>query len=238
MRNRMPNMFTFEDFEMHSERRRALSRIYSKSHLLHSKNLRAQNEHVIFRRLKPILDSHASSGEPLEVFETMLSVAMDIVTAFLFGLENSSNFLQNIEQRKLRLSQYQSRLPYVFFTQEVQSIWTVLEKLGVSFVPKAVQKNTESFDYWILEMCRGSQKELVAKPDGLAEGVGEKTVHQNLSKAVKVSKEGTTRKEELAIASEMVDHTSMFFISTLLEVADIRSRWPRDFRHRDDISPL
>ncbi|KAF2820229.1 cytochrome P450 [Ophiobolus disseminans] len=201
-----PNMFSFENFQLHSERRRVLSRVYSKTNLFRSPLLRSQNQHILYARLKNVLDEHAEHGQPLEMVATMLAVTMDVVTAFLFGLPNSSNLIEDLEQRQVRLAQYQCRSPYAFFEQELQSIWKLLEKLSLVVVPKHVRVATASFEHWVVTMCEGAvrksshqqEPENSAQSDTVVE-----LLHQSMDQERSSNKAEDWNRE---VASEMTDH--------------------------------
>ncbi|OCK82392.1 cytochrome P450 monooxygenase [Lepidopterella palustris CBS 459.81] len=238
----LPNMFTFGDFSLHSERRRALSRIYSKTHLIHSEPLKRQNEAILYGRLTGILKKHAETGEPLEIFGTMLSTTMDIVTAFLFGLSQSSNFLLDVEQRNLRLKQYQGRGPYAFYAQELRGFWAIVEKLGFRLVPKAVASDTEEFEKWILGMCDGAQQKLYGSSSKVIAKTDEGTVYEQLSASLKSAGREIAGEERSAIASEMTDHaiagheTSGIALTYLIYLLSRESKLQRALR--DEVSPL
>ena len=125
---RAPNMFPFKDIAMHSEQRRSLSRIYAELHLLHSKGLGEQNENILFGRLKPLLDSHASSKEPREIYETMLSVTMDIVTAFPIRATRFLQFPARCRAEKAATQAISKPLSLRFLCAEIAGYLVILRE--------------------------------------------------------------------------------------------------------------
>ncbi|KAF4633423.1 hypothetical protein G7Y89_g4693 [Cudoniella acicularis] len=201
-----PNMFTFEDSQAHGSRRRALSRIYSKTSLLSSPVVRAEGEAILRERLLPILANHARSGEPLEAFETMLSATMDVVTAFLFGLKNSAEFLSNSQQRESRLHEYNSRRPYAFYAQELQGLWTGLEQVGINPVPKNVRDNTTRFEAWVMNMCDLAEKNILEKTLSGQGTTSSGTVYEQLRNSIQKFPQALSSTQRLQIGSELADH--------------------------------
>jgi hypothetical protein len=187
-----------------------MSRVYSKSNLFSCPVLKEQNEYILGTRLQSLLEEHAKSEKPVEIFTTMLGITMDVVTAFLFGLSNSSNSIKDVEQRNLRLSQYQGRTPYAFFDRELQWAWPVLAKFGVNVIPKSVDQATEGFEAWVAEACDKSIKdELTLKEIGQASK--SPSVAYVLYKALSTERElqGPDAAKRI-VGSEMTDHISKY----------------------------
>lgn len=107
--NRAPNMFSMIDSKPHSIRKRMLANIYSKSFVQSSSELHKISQLIIFGRLLPLLDKVATNNQPLDVFEINCSSAIDFILAFVFGLQNGTNFLQDMAARRHWLEVYQSR---------------------------------------------------------------------------------------------------------------------------------
>ena len=74
-----------------------LSNLYSKSTLQSSPDIRRISQVIVMERLLPVLETAAESHEPFDAFEHSLATSMDFITAYLFGLRDSSNFLQYVE---------------------------------------------------------------------------------------------------------------------------------------------
>ena len=108
---RVPNMFSMATTKPHSIRKRMVSNVYSKSYLQSSPELHKISEVILYDRLFPLLEKAAAGNQPVEVLELNSSIAMDFIMAFIFGLQNGTNFLQDVEARKHWLKTYQSRRP-------------------------------------------------------------------------------------------------------------------------------
>lgn len=86
-----------------------MSYVYSKSFLQSSLDLHKTSRLVIYDRLLPLLDKAAVNKQPLEVLELNYSSAMDSITAFIFGFQNATNFLQDATLRRHWFEIYQRR---------------------------------------------------------------------------------------------------------------------------------
>lgn len=108
---RVPNMFSMVESKSHSIRKRMISNIYSKSFVQSSPEVQKISQRIVFGRLLPLLDKAAVDNRPVDVLEINYSTAMDFITAFIFGLQNGTNFLQEVKAGKHWLKIYQSRRP-------------------------------------------------------------------------------------------------------------------------------
>ena len=66
---------------------------------------------MVFGRLLPMLDQATTDNQAIDVFEINFSAAMDLIMAFLFGLQNSTNFTQEEIARRAWLKKYQISRP-------------------------------------------------------------------------------------------------------------------------------
>ena len=152
-RSSVPNMFSMVNSKPHSIRKRMISNVYSKSYLQSSPEFHQISKTMIFSRLLPLLEEASIKRQPLDVLELNFSSTMDFIIAFIFGLQNSTNFLQNIPSRKHWLSIYQSRRPYRFWAGELPGVVSFLKKLGIHIVPAWVADASRELERWTLEKC-------------------------------------------------------------------------------------
>ena len=155
-------MFSMKDSKTHALRRRLLSNSYSKSHLQSSPELHQIALTILFTRYIPVLDSLANSACPVEVHELNFATTMDFINAYIFGLRNGSNFIQDVETRKHLLHIYQCRRPYIFYPQEVPIIFDLLKRLRLNIVPAWADAATEEFEAFGLRMCTAASKTLTS----------------------------------------------------------------------------
>jgi hypothetical protein len=95
----------------------------------------------------PIIEAPARDHKPLDVLEISLATAMDFITAYLFGLHNSSRFLQDEGTRKRWLDVHQRTKGHSFWPLEFPHLTSFLSKLGINLVdPRAVSAGDEVKD--------------------------------------------------------------------------------------------
>lgn len=145
-----------------------------------------------------------------------IAYGLDFVSAFMFGLSRSTNFLQDTASRDAWMELYQDSHPakYLFWLQEHPRLVRVLKRLGISIVPKWYFEADVKFDNWASKLVDETEKALKA---GLTEQTvqpGEMPVmyfHQKLSMSEELKLESTSyftpsREQRRELASECLDH--------------------------------
>ncbi|KAL4778953.1 cytochrome P450 [Aspergillus varians] len=205
------SMFTMTGSKAHAARKRMLSNIYSKSFLQSSRHLRLISSTIIFERLLPILQAAATSKTDTDVHDLNQGLTMDFVSAYLFGLANGTNFLQDQEYRRKMLRLYQCRKPFEFYHQEVPGLLTRLKSIGIRLIPKWCDDANDILDSWGLDLCDRAEASLGSTDLSL-----EPVVYKHLKQAI--LKQGTLKtdnsklhaeyleQQRLNIACEMYDH--------------------------------
>ncbi|KAL4869120.1 hypothetical protein BDV12DRAFT_196551 [Aspergillus spectabilis] len=205
------SMFTMTGSKAHSTRKRMLSNIYSKSFLQSSPHLRLISKTIIFDRLLPILQAASNSNTDTDVHDLNQGLTMDFVSAYLFGLANGTNFLQNEEYRREMLRLYQCRKPFEFYHQEVPDLVNWLKAIGIRLIPKWCDKANEILDSWGLGLCDKAEASL-ASTDISVEPVVYKHLKQAISKQNPLKTDNSKlhteclAQQRLNIACEMYDH--------------------------------
>ncbi|PWY82901.1 cytochrome P450 [Aspergillus heteromorphus CBS 117.55] len=200
------SMFTMTGNKTHSARKRMLSNIYSKSYLQSSPHMHLISEAIILDRLLPILHEAVTSNTPIDMFDLNQGLTMDFVSAYLYGLANGSNFLQDSAFRRKMLSLYQSRKPFEFYHQEVPDLLSWTKRLGLRLIPKWCDQANEILDAWGLQFCDKAD-ECLASTDPAIEPM----VYKHLKQSISKPKDNSNSKEppadqRLEIACELYDH--------------------------------
>lgn len=208
-------MFSSWHSRTHSVRKRMISNTYSKSNIQNSPALAAQSKTILHSRLLPILSSPPARAG-IDVHSTFNAATMDFITGYLFGLKNSSNFLQNVEEREHWLGLYHSRKTHTFWSQELPRFTSFLKNFGIRLVPKWVDAANQELEDWTRKKCDFTTsylKELASRDENPAnEPVVMKAMLSGISKEEKMKGEDsvlaseTLKYPELSIASEMIDH--------------------------------
>ena len=213
-------MFAMPDHGRHSKRKRLLSNIYAKSTLQTSASLAAFSKVLLQDRLLPRFRMLAKGGEPFEIYDIMSAITMDFVSAYVFGLCNSSNFVENPGHATPFLRNYKARQNYTFWPQELPNLTSALFKVGLGWVvyPRWATEANKYFEKWILSMCDKAEKTLNAgEMDEKVEQPAEDhpTVYGHLRNALlkeatkedlELSVEQLVQRNRIVVASEMLDH--------------------------------
>ncbi|TAQ86824.1 hypothetical protein B7494_g4845 [Chlorociboria aeruginascens] len=89
------NLLSMQDSKTHSLQKRMISLVYSKSYLQHSPDMKTISREIIGERFLPLLARLTTSEEDGNIMLLAQWVGMDMMTAYLFGLENGTNWLRN-----------------------------------------------------------------------------------------------------------------------------------------------
>lgn len=213
-------MFSMPEHARHSQRRKMISNVYAKSTLQNSDGMHAITDTILQERLIPRLRELAKSGQPAEFYTIFSASAMDFVSAYVFGLKNSSGFLQQPEMGLKFFKDYKARQAYQFWPQDVPNFTKFMLSIGLlwTVVPKWVYQANNDIETWILSM-QDQAEDTVSE----AEQEGEKgkpedwpNVYSQLRTALlkdKASKSDDSpvsaqvQGQRLESASEMLDHT-------------------------------
>jgi cytochrome P450 len=193
-----------------------ISNIYSKSNIHTSPALAGQAKVILYERLLPIITSVSTPrSNDIDVHDLWNATTMDFICAYLFGLKNGSNFLQNEPYRRHWFRLYHSRKTYTFFPQELPRLNRFCKSLFVNLVPTWVDDANRELEAWTKERCEDTSTYV---KDGLAakdtDPANEPVVFGALLAGIeKEEKKGsesvlineTLKYPKLSIASEMID---------------------------------
>ncbi|KAH7066474.1 putative cytochrome P450 monooxygenase [Paraphoma chrysanthemicola] len=91
----MPNLVSMASPKDHADRRRLLSHIYSKSYVLNSKHMQVLASVLVYERLLLIFESAAREDRHLDLYQVNGALGADFMSAFIYGLTNSTNYICN-----------------------------------------------------------------------------------------------------------------------------------------------
>jgi cytochrome P450 len=211
-------MFSSWHSRPHSVRKRMISNIYSKSTLQSSTALASQGRIILFSRLLPII---SASTDPLrlphgfDVHDLWNAATMDFITAYIFGLPHSTNFLQNVGYRQHWLDLYQSRKKYTFFPQELPRLTKVAHAIGIRLVPKWVDDANQEIEAFCASMCKAATASIMTNKGPSANPADEAVVLKVLLAGHEkerhqkgldsVLNDTVLREPELSVYSELLD---------------------------------
>ena len=179
---------------------------------------------------------------------------MDMITAYVFGSNNGTNFIELEDERNAWRAKYSIKWKMAFWCQEFASGKKLLEMLGVELVPPWMITAKREVEDWCMQMC------LKAETDMRTQNVdeAEKVVYAHLlgtmnrASESKQPKSGMHRSQVAieqerrnGVASEIMDHISKFVFAvaclhslanyimakTRLTLINYRYSWPRNSGH-------
>ncbi|KAK8045018.1 hypothetical protein PG993_005042 [Apiospora rasikravindrae] len=145
----VPNVFSSIYAKHHSIRKRMVSHVYSKSYLHSSAPLAAQADVILNTRVLPTLETTSHEGQAhqgIDVHSFFAAVAMDFISAYSFGLQNSPSFIQQKAYRDHWLGLYRARKGYSFFSQELPLLSRLLTLIGPYEIPGGVRISASAYN--------------------------------------------------------------------------------------------
>lgn len=223
----VPNMFSTPGNKAHSVRKRMISNIYSKSVVTSSPVLLAQTSKVLYERFLPYLRRTCTTGSEkdaekgvLNIYSLVSATTMDIVTAYIFGLQAGSNFVDDPKELAQFLDLYNSRRSYNVLPQEFPRFSEAVTKwTGYRFAPESVNEANAEIENWAEKMCADAAQ-ILGESDIPAEDTP--VVYQQLSSMLskQAQKDGQdTAETKLLIASEVLDHFAAGFDTSGITLA-------------------
>ncbi|KAF2753970.1 cytochrome P450 [Pseudovirgaria hyperparasitica] len=219
------NMFATSSGKLHSQRKRMISNIYSKSNIQSSRELAARSSIIFHKRILPMLDGICSGSMSggyrhthgvCDMYLVLCGMTMDIVTSYIFGLSVSANFTENPIVCGHFMHNYNSRHGYSFWPFETPGFLRLMDRFGLRkyFVPDLVAKANGEIEEWTMIMVDGARKLL----DSGVQQDPENTpiVYQQLRlglerEAAKTGSNRSSHEQRLMIASELLDHFAAGF---------------------------
>lgn len=211
-----------------------VTHVYAKSYLQTSLNVAAQSQNIVYKRILPKLRgltaheptivqryplTYASkatdsatekqSGALIDVYPLFCGITMDFVTAYLFGLSRSTNFIEDEAKCDWWTKSFVERKPYSFWFAEMPDLATLLDKLSLLPVPAWVGQSNRALDAWAMAMCDATRLSLSDTASNDAEKRPEDVpvVYKQLSETMATAKPRPTADElRMNVASDMHDH--------------------------------
>ena len=201
------NMFSTVGHADHSAKKRLLSNVYSKSYIQGSPQMAANSKTLLSQRFLPLLHKLSETRESVNVHEMNNAFAMDFMSAYQFGLANSTNFTQDVEVRRKNLHEYHCRKKYEFYNQEVPWFRDLTALLGMPVVPKFCKVANDYIEVWNSSLCNGADKLLSNVQSPGDEPVVYRQFKSGISRLLgKEQAEQNSALFKAEVASEMLDH--------------------------------
>jgi unspecific monooxygenase len=185
--------------------------LYSKTTLHASPEMRDICRVIVSQRLLPILEDAAQAQKPVDVLELSLSLSIDFINSYLFGVCNSSNFLQDVDARRKWMASHMAAKGYEFWRLEFPNLASFVEKLGVNFVPPVAVAAANEVNGLCLRLMKVDSSSPAKFSSPIRPG-DRAVVYDKHSRDLRtlLDKESSTAlsasQVRLTIASELMDH--------------------------------
>ncbi|OAA53347.1 cytochrome P450 monooxygenase [Cordyceps fumosorosea ARSEF 2679] len=212
----VPCMFSTTESKAHSKRKRMISNVYSKSYILSSEAAKAQSHAIMFNRLLPLLNKEAADNHlrGTEVQSLFMATTMDMISAYIFGLEHGTNFLQDKTYRDHWLGLYLSRHHHHFWPQELPFMTALLKNIGIRLYPSFVDSANDELRAWNKLQCEKTAGSYFGERGDADLGktpVVFRAMHEGIDKEEttegeeSILYETTIKQRDSSIASEILD---------------------------------
>lgn len=198
-----PFMFTMLPSTVHSERKRMISFVYSKTYIQNSAQLTSILDTILLKRLVPKAKVWSHKESAVDLHSETQALSMDLTSSFLCGLDAGSNFVEDISTRDSYLRAFKESLDGVFW-HEYPRIAKWAGRLGIHLVPDRVHKSQSIIEELCSGMCHSAHKRMLEHCNDAA-ALDWPVVYAHLRP--KLEKQYPDQhKVDLLMAAEMLDH--------------------------------
>ena len=141
----------------HKGRKRILTSLYSKSTLYTSPEIRKISRVLLVERLLPTIESAVRKQISLDALEHSLAISIDFITGYLFGIGNSTNFLQDVGTRKRWLHAHDRIKGQKFWSLEFPRLAALLGKFRVNSPAPEIESLTKEVKNLCLQLMENTE---------------------------------------------------------------------------------
>ena len=154
LHGRFSPLFAIRQAKPHSERKRVFTHVYSKSTIVNSVELGKLLNTIGQDRLLPRLREAIKKGDAVEVFSLTREYSMDVVTTYIYGIENGTNWVQHPDGASYHLSAFQHAVePWAFFAStEIQRLSSLLSWFGINLISPSVNSAFDAIHSFVLDL--------------------------------------------------------------------------------------
>jgi cytochrome P450 len=192
------NLVSILQNKPHSAHKRMISPVYSKSSIHNSGDIATLSKVLLFEGMLPALQSAAQEGKAFDAYGLNQALGSDFVTAFLFGIDNCTDFIHDIDSRKTFMANFYAK------------------RDGVD-----VKRATEELEAYVLTLCRAAEN--VSSASQASRPILYSQLSTQLQKLSLLPQQ-----RELIVASEMFDHIAASVDSTTITMTYLEWELSRD----------
>ncbi|KAK8098547.1 Cytochrome P450 monooxygenase cypX [Apiospora kogelbergensis] len=140
---------------------------------------------------------------------------MDFISAYCFGIKNSSNFVQQKAYRDHWLGLYRARKGYSFFNQELPRLSRFLSLAGIHLTPARIDAANRELEVWCEKLCAATLASLEKEGDNAQGSAGDAVVIRALVSGL--DKEERARGKESPIFSTAISQRNLTISSEIFD---------------------
>lgn len=203
---REQNAFCCLEKKDHSQRRRRISSVYTKTAVINCQTLKRGTEFILMDGLVPRLKHHAKTSHGCDALHLSYALSLNLVNSFIFGA-GGSKFMEDDTALQQFLEQYEQKYcDETFWPQELPKFIRFISKLGFNLLPGLSTAATKWLEDWMQQMCDKAEELCIKGDESLPVVYGKVRECINLE-----SKHRTREQRQREIGSELFDHMCEFF---------------------------
>ena len=190
--------------------------------------------------LLPRLQEANEKGDAVNVYSMTREYSMDLVTGYIFGMGNGTNWVKSPNEAAHYLSAFQHAVePFPFFAStEIQRLVSVLDWFGLKLIPPSVNTAFDTIHSFVMELTTSAvsimKTEEFGKKD--AAGIFNQVWHRlgNLSEAQRIRLIASDMVDQIHAGHEATGIVLTYFMWELSSNVDIQDRLRSELRTSSD----
>jgi cytochrome P450 len=166
-------LFAIRQAKPHSERKPIFNHVYSKSTIINSVKFAELLNTIGGDRLLPRLREVIQKGDAIEVFSLSREYSMDVTTAYIYGIENGTNWVETPDEASHYLSAFLHTMnPWALFAStEVQPLVAILGWFGINLISPSVDSASDAVRSFVMDLTTRTistlETDLIGENDSL-----------------------------------------------------------------------
>ncbi|KAF7892232.1 uncharacterized protein EAF01_010312 [Botrytis porri] len=174
----------------------------------------------------------AETGTPVDIHQENKALFMDLTSAYLFGLKNSSSFMDGPD-KKLVLRNFELSLGGLFWRLDVPNLTKWMGCFGMSPLDEGIASASQVMEDFVLSMANRARDTLQSEDANEIDSYP--TVYGQLRQKLETSETVSAEQIYTVVAAEMLDHIAASYEGLSITVSYLMTELAR---HTSFISRL
>lgn len=171
---------------------------------------------VLLEHYLPTICKSVHHGTKLDILDLNFAYGLDVVSAFIFGISRSTNFIEDIRARQHWLATYlkSHSADCMFWLLELPTLTNWLSKFGIPVLPKWYFEAHDNLDQWALHKVDEAEAAIAKQPAKDMSAGDCPVLYSQLKLAIAEEHQNKVMKDKIAaspqqrleLASECLDH--------------------------------